>query len=254
MIDGSMALPLYHQVAGVLRQRIEDGVYAVGGRLQSEDEIAAEFDVSRATVRQAIGELVAEGLVVRRQGRGTFVQAPDKSVLKQRYRGSLNDLIAESHRAKTRDLKVEHDASFPGYIAAALHLPKPEGTIVSRTRTMDGEPFSYTVSYLPSEVGKKAVTLSGLRRRALMELLIEHGITLHSAKQSISGQLADPTLCSRIDVELGSPVLYVERLVNDAAGEPVEFVRSWYRGDRYEYTVTLVIDPVSQAGPYVNLA
>jgi GntR family transcriptional regulator len=252
--DSALALPLYHQVAGILRQRIEEGVYPAGGRLQSEDEFAAEFDVSRATVRQAIGELVPEGLVVRRQGRGTFVTSQVKPVLKQRFQGSLSDLIAESHRATTRDIEVTHDTAFPGYIATALHLPEPQGTIVRRTRMMDGEPFSYTVTYLPSEIGKKVISVAGLRRTALMELLLEHGIELHSATQSIRAQLADPGLCARIDVELGSAVLCVERLVRDASGQPVEFVRSWYRGDRYEYTVILDIDPVSQAGPYVNLA
>jgi GntR family transcriptional regulator len=254
MIDSALALPLYHQVAGVLRQRIEEGIYPVGARLQSEDEFAAEFDVSRATVRQAVGELVMEGLVVRRQGRGTFVESPGKLVLQQRFRGSLSDLIAESHRATTRDIEVMHDTPFPGYIVTALHMPGPEGTIVRRTRMMDAAPFSYTISYLPSEIGKKVVSVDGLRRTALMELLIEHGVALTSATQSIRAQLADPGLCARIDVELGSPVLYVERMVNDTSGQPVEFVRSWYRGDRYEYTVTLDIDPGSQAGPYGNLA
>ena len=254
MIDGGLALPLYHQVARVLRQRIEDSVYPVGTRLQSEDEMAAEFEVSRATVRQAIIGLVMEGLVVRRQGRGTFVESRGKPVLKQRFRGSLSDLINESHRATTRDIEVAHDATLPDAIAKALHVPDGKGTVVRRTRMMDGEPFSYTVTYLPSEIGKKAISIDGLRRTALMELLLKHGVELQSATQSIRSQLADPGLCARIDVELGSPVLYVERLVNDDAGRPVEFVRSWYRGDRYEYTVTLVIDPVSQAGPYVNMA
>lgn len=254
MINKALALPLYHQVAGILRQRIEAGIYRVGARLQSEDEFAAEFDVSRATVRQAIGELVMEGLVVRRQGRGTFVESTGKVVLKQRFRGSLNDLIAESHRATTRDIDVVHDVAFPGYVATALHLPEPQGTMVRRTRMMDGEPFSYTVSYLPSEIGKKAVSVAGLRRTALMALLLDQGVALHSATQSICAQLADPGLCSRIDVVLGSPLLCVQRLVQDSSGRPVEFVRSWYRGDRYEYAVTLDIDPVSQAGPYVNLA
>lgn len=255
MIDSTMPLPLYHQVAGILRQRIEEGIYPVGARLQSEDEFAAEFDVSRATVRQATGALVMEGLIVRSQGRGTFVaNPPPRSVLKQRFRGSLSDLMAESHRAGTRDIEVEHDAQFPAYVGKALHLAKPEGTIVRRTRMMDGAPFSYTVSYLLPELGRKAASVAGLRRKALMELLVEHGASLSSATQSIRAQLADTELCGRIDVELGAALLYVERLVHDDSGAPVEFVRSWYRGDRYEYTVTLDIDPGSQAGPYVNLA
>jgi DNA-binding GntR family transcriptional regulator len=153
VIDNAQALPLYHQVAGILRQRIEDGVYPVGGKLLSEDELAAEFEVSRATIRQAVGELVIEGLVVRKQGRGTFVEARDPSVLRQRFRGSLGDLINESQRAKTRNVEVTHDAPIPVRIAEALQLEPPTGTIVKRTRIMDGQPFALTVTYLPRSWG-----------------------------------------------------------------------------------------------------
>lgn len=254
MIDSALALPLYHQVAGILRQRIEEGAYTVGDRLGSEGELAAEFDVSRATVRQAMGELEAEGLIVRRRGRGTFVEAGTTPVLKQRFRGSLSDLMEQARRTTVRDVDVTHDAVFPAYIAAALRLPHGRGTIARRTRMMDGAPFCYTVTYLPPEIGERAVSQAGLRRTALLKLLIEHGIALHGASQSIRAQLADPGMCSRIDVELGAPLLYVERVLYDASGHPVDFVRCWYRGDRYEYAVTLSLDPVSRASPYTDLA
>jgi GntR family transcriptional regulator len=254
MIDSALALPLYHQVAGILRQRIEEGAYPIGWRLHSEGELAEEFEVSRATIRQAMGALETEGLVVRRRGRGTFVEGTGQPVLKQRFRGSLSDLMAESHRTTVRDVVVTHDTTFPAYIAEALHLVEPRGTIARRTRMRDGEPFCYTVTYLPPEIGESAVSADGLRRTALLKLLVEHGIALHTATQSIRAQLADPGLCGRIDVELGAPVLYVERTLYDATGRPVDFVRSWYRGDRYEYTVTLSLDPVSEAGPYTGLA
>lgn len=253
MIDNTLALPLYHQVAGILRQRIDDGVYPAGGRLLSEDELAAEFEVSRATIRQAIGQLVMERRVVRRQGRGTYVEERDKSVLQQRYRGSLGDLIRESHRAKTRSVEVSHDGAIPSNIAEVLQLDKPVGTIVRRTRVMDNEPFAYTVTYLPPDLGEK-ITVPGLRRKALMELLIDAGVVLSNATQAIRAQLADVAVCSQIDVELGAPVLYVERIVHDTSGRPVEYVRSWYRGDRYEYAVTLDLGPGPDVNPYVKLA
>jgi GntR family transcriptional regulator len=253
VIDNAQALPLYHQVAGILRQRIDDGIYPVGGRLLAEDELAAEFEVSRATIRQAVGELVMEGRVVRRQGRGTYVEARDKSVLQQRFRGSLGDLIRESHRAKTRNVELAHNAQIPSPIAEALQLDKPVGTIVKRTRTMDGQPFALTITYLPPEAGKK-ITAAGLRKKALMELLIDGGIVLSNATQAIRAQLADLDVCSQIDVELGAPVLFVERIVHDAAGRPVEYVRSWYRGDRYEYSVTLDLASGQDVNPYLKLA
>ena len=253
MIDNSLALPLYHQVAGILRQRIDDGIYPAGGRLLSEDELGAEFEVSRATIRQAIGQLVMERRVVRRQGRGTFVEERDSTVLQQRYRGSLGDLIRESHRAKTRNLDVAHGAPVPSSIAETLQLPGTTGTIVRRTRVMDNEPFAYTVTYLPPDLGQ-AVSVPGLRRKALMELLIDAGVVLSSATQAIRAQLADVEVCAQIDVELGAAVLFVERIVLDTTGRPVEYVRSWYRGDRYEYAVTLDLGPGPDGNPYVQLA
>lgn len=257
MIDNALALPLYHQVAGIVRQRINDAYYPVGSRLLSEDELAAEFAVSRATVRQAIGQLVVEGLVVRKQGSGTFVQPRNPTVLQQRFRGSLGDLIRESSYARTRgDIDVSHDQRFPERIANALQLEQPQGTVVRRTRTMSGEPFAYTVTYLPPDLGR-LLTKSALRKNALMKVLMDNGTALTSATQSITAQLADPDVCTKIDVELGSPVLFVERIVNDASGRAVEFVQSWYRGDRYEYTVNLDLagEPGSGVdGLYDNLA
>jgi GntR family transcriptional regulator len=253
VIDNAQVLPLYHQVAGILRQRIDDGIYPVGGRLLAEDELAAEFDVSRATIRQAVGELVMGGLVVRRQGRGTYVQARDTKVLQQRFRGSLGDLIYESHRAKTRDLELSHDAQIPVHIAEVLQLDSPRGTIVRRTRTMDDQPFALTITYLPPDLGTH-LTQAGLHKKALMELLMDNGVILSSATQAVRAQLADLDVCSQIDVEVGAAVLMVERIVHDSTGRPVEYVRSWYRGDRYEYAITLDLAPGPDGNPYLKLA
>jgi GntR family transcriptional regulator len=226
---------------------MEDGIYPVGGKLLSEDELAAEFEVSRATIRQAVGELVMEGLVVRRQGRGTYVQERDPSILQQRFRGSLGDLLNESSRATARNVDVAHDMQLPLHIAEALQLESPAGTIVKRTRMMDGQPFALTITYLPPDLGK-TITPAGVRHKAPIQLLIDSGITLSSATQSIRAQLADLDVCSQIDVELGAAVLFVERIVHDTAGRPIQYVRSWYRGDRYEYAVTLDL----AAGPDGN--
>jgi GntR family transcriptional regulator len=77
---------------------------------------------------------------------------------------------------------------------------------------------------------------------------------LSSATQAIRAQLADVEVCAQIDVELGAPVLYVERIVHDTAGRPVEYVRSWYRGDRYEYAVTFDLAQDEDGNPYRKLA
>jgi len=240
MTDGALPLPLYHQVAGILRQRVANSEHLAGQRLASEDELAAEFRVSRATIRQAVAALVAEGIVVRKQGSGTYIRERPQAMLSQRFRGSLADLIRESHAASPRDIEIEHDQAISPTIAAALELERPVATVVRRIRTMGDEPFSYTITYLPSDVGS-FLTTEALTRAALMEVLIEGGIQLASATQSIRAQLADAELAERFGVGLGAAALYVERVVRDRHERPVEFVRSWYRGDRYEYTATLDI-------------
>lgn len=232
-----MPVPLYHQVFGSLRQRLLDGTYEPGQQLPTEDELAAEYDVSRATIRQAVGQLVDEGLVSRKQGRGTFALDRGPSKLGQRFRGSLADLLAETRRAKVRDVAIEREAAMPQRIAEQLGLGEPVGTIIRRTRLMDGEPFAYTVNYLPAEYGA-LLTRRALAHGGVMQALRRRGVALTGATQSIRAQLADLDVGERLGVEVGAPVLFVERLLLGKDGRPVELVRSWYRGDEYEYTVT----------------
>jgi GntR family transcriptional regulator len=250
----SLALPLYHQVASILRQRINDGTYAEGERVLSEGDLATEFGVSRATVRQAMGELAQAGLIVRKQGSGTFVSKANDERIQQRFRGSLGALIDESGRAKMRDVELHHDCILNPHVASVLQLEDSKrGTIVRRTRVMDGLPFAYTVNYLRPEVGQ-LLTVSGLRKAALLVLLIRQGVRLSHATQSIRAELADLEACTRLGVEAGSAVLYVERTVYDTDAVPIQIVRSWYRGDRYEYTVSLEMDARSEETVYSNLA
>jgi GntR family transcriptional regulator len=251
-VDSSSPLPLYHQVAGVLRQRIADSVYPPRSQLAAEDVLAAEFAVSRATIRQAVAQLVEAGLVTRRQGSGTYVEERTPAMLQQRFRGSLGDLIRESHLASGRDVVIEHGVRMPDRVAADLNLPDGTGTVIRRTRLMDGVPFAYTITSLPDELGR-GITEQDLAGKALMEVLLERGVELASATQSIRAELADAELSGRIGIALGAPLLYVERVVTDSTGRPVEYVRSWYRGDRYEYSVEL---DIAGAGgdPYRSLA
>jgi len=173
-------------------------------------------------------------------------------MLQQRFRGSLGDLIRESHHASGRDIVVEHGVRLPDRVATELGIPGQTGTIVRRTRLMDEVPFAYTVTYLSDEIGK-LIGPKDLAGKALMEVLIEHGIQLASATQSIRAQLADADLSTQIGVDLGAPLLYVERVVIDSTGRPVEYVCSWYRGDRYEYSVQLDLAG-SGNDPYRTLA
>ena len=243
---------MYQQVAGVLRQRIAEGAYPEGSRLAPEDDLVKEFGVSRATIRQAVGQLVSAGIVVRRQGSGTFVQNHASVKLQQRFRGSLADLISESHHASGKGIVIERGVKLPEKVSAELGISDGLGTIVRRTRLMNGVPFSYTVTYLPDSLGQ-LITNKALTGKALMEVLIDNGVDIASATQTIRAELADADMSVRVNVDLGAPLLFVERVVQDAKGQPVDYVRSWYRGDRYEYSVDLDL-AAPGVNPYRTLA
>jgi GntR family transcriptional regulator len=245
-------MPLYHQVSSLLRQRMVSGTYPAGRQLPTEDELIAEFGVSRATIRQAMGELVASGLVSREQGRGTFVLPKATQDLGQVFRGTLADLMQETWRVTTRDVQVEHHQQIPPAHASALGLDAPLGTIVRRTRLMDGQAFAYTVNFLPPEIGK-LLTADELVTGSLMHILQCKGIRLASAYQVVRAQLADVQVASSLGIAMASAVLHVSRTLFDDHQKPVEAVESWYRGDLYEYTMTL--ESESPAGdPHRNLA
>lgn len=231
-------VPLYHRVYSVLRQRVDTGEYAPGSQLPTEDDLVAEFDVSRATVRQAVGELVSAGLVSRRQGRGTFVLDEHHHRLGQRFTGNLGDLIREGRRTTFSNVTIDHEREVPARIARELRLSSNRATLVRRTRLLDGVPFGYTEDYFTPTVGR---LLDGADLSASIprDLLAENGHDIASAMQTIRAQLADVNVSDALSIPFGSAALFVERLSFDAAGTPLVFVQSWYRGDMYEFQASL---------------
>jgi GntR family transcriptional regulator len=227
-------------VLGVIRQRILEGIYPPNSQLKPEDQLAAEFGVSRATIRQAMGELLKEGLVDRRQGRGTFV-LPTGRPYSQRFYGSLADVIAESRGSRSLNTEFEHGAQIPIRIAAALGLEEPVGTVVRRNRAVKDQIFAYAINYLPSEFGR-LLTAGELRKVGLIALLATKGVRFGGAQQLIRAEQADIEICERLQMDLAAPVLYAERLVVDIDEKPVQFGRTWYRADLFAYRVNLRVD------------
>lgn len=232
-------VPLYGQVLGVIRQRIYEGYYPPNSQLQPEDQLAAEFGVSRATIRQAVSELLKEGLVDRKQGKGTFVLPT--LPYSQRFHGSLADVMAEALGSKSVNTEIEHGVQIPAHIAEALRLEEPRATVVRRNRAVKDQVFAYTTNYLPNEYGR-LVTSAELRKVGMIALLASKGVRFGGAQQIIRAEQADIEICERLQMDLAAPVLYAERLVVDVEDKPVQFVRTWYRADLFAYRVNLRMD------------
>jgi GntR family transcriptional regulator len=223
--------PRYQRVFAVLYQRIQHGEYPPGSALSTEDRLADEFGVSKATVRMAIAELADRGIVVRHQGKGTFVCPGADARPARPFTGSMTDLITGTRDLPFRDRSVELNVAFPADVRT--QLSEPGGAVVRYVREVDGTPFAYIIQYIPASVADR-INLNELKSTGPMDLLHRHGVTVSAARQTIAAELADVEVAKILDVELAAAVLFAERVVLGDDG-PVQVVRTWYRGDLYRW-------------------
>lgn len=230
--------PAYHRVAGALRANIDRGRWKVGERMPTEAELAAQFGVSRNTVRQALDILHSMNLVSRQQGRGTFVAPHGLSHMIGELK-SLTDVLRERGFVPGNEaVKVSIDSAPP--IDAVEHLSSSRIWRVDRVRTTDGHPFCDMSSWLPDDLGRRVdadrLTACGSLYRILKEDL---GILLSEATEIIRAEGATAREASALSIRRGTPVIVMYRWVSDNRGRPVEYARAAAPGDRYQYLAKL---------------
>jgi GntR family transcriptional regulator len=234
--DGRAALgfrPLYRQVKDVLLRRIADGVWAAGGALPSEPDIAADLGVSHGTVRKALDELAAENLVVRRQGKGTFVARHDEARILFQYFKLIPD-SGERRFPDSRILGVEtRDAD--GEAARVLDLRKGAKVVVlERVRSL-----AERICIVERIVLAKAL-FPGIDKRELPNNLYElyraeFGVTIARATERLKAVAASRREAKHLDVPAGTPLLAIDRTALAIDGAPVEWRVSLCRTDAFHY-------------------
>jgi GntR family transcriptional regulator len=242
-------LPLYHQVYLLLRQRIEAGQFAPDAPMPGENALAAEYGVSRLTLRRSLDQLEAEGLVLRRRGSGTYVQAEPALARPQRgddIDGLMAHLSAMGEHTGVRLLAVELQTP-PADVAAGLGLAAGMRAQKSvRVRSHGGKPFSHLVAYVPEDIAAR-YDGQDLAARPLLQILRSLGIRLAAVEQAISAVLADLDTAAALEASIGSPLLSIRRVVRDDKGRAVEYLQAVYRPDRYEYRMNLSANEVEGA-------
>lgn len=233
--------PLYYRVFRTLEQRIRDQQYPLGGRLPSEDELCRMFGASRITIREAVGRLVDQGLVVRRRGSGSFVSfRPDaRAAGPLKFTTALENLFAEVETVRTQSAEILEEVP-PPEIRAILRLPEGAPiTVIRRVRAFREQVFSLTINYLPPHLGAH-VTEAELYRFPLLRLLEEKlKVVSRYADQTVEARAADDEVAKALEIQFGDPVLFIERLMFADGPHPFEVVRSFYRADVYRYQIRL---------------
>ncbi len=231
--------PLYQQIKNLILQSLQNGEWKPGDLIPSELELAARYRVSQGTVRKAIDELAAENLLVRRQGKGTFVATHAEEHIQYRFLRLHPDLgTLDSEGPAAREILSCRRTRAPAEITTPLGLRGGDALIqVSRVLSFHGVPTILEDLWLPGGAFK-GLTLDTLaQHQGPMYALFESqfGIRMVRAQEKIKAVSADETAAALLHVTAGSPLLSVERVAYTYNDVPMEFRRGLYRTDRHHY-------------------
>ena len=229
--------PLYRQIKTLLTDRLHAGEWRPGDTLPSEHELAERFKVSQGTVRKAIDELAAENLVVRRQGKGTFVatHAEDDGQQFRFLRLTADD--GDTGGAQRRFIGCERVRA-PAEIARPLGLKSGDAVVhVRRVLSFRSAPVVLDDIWLPGRTfrGLTAERLSTYRGPMYGLFEAEFGVHMVRAEEKIRAVAADSEAAALLELAPGTPLLSVERLSFTYGDRPIEVRRGCYRTDAYHY-------------------
>jgi len=239
-LQSDSVIPLYHQLKERLKHSIEQGDWQPGDQIPSENQLVNEFNVSRNTAKKAIEELVQDGLLYRKQGKGTFVAKP-------RLQQSLMGLYSFSKVFKEKglspkDILIEIREVKPTQeIIQELQIPEDETVFeMKRLRCVEEDPYILESSFFPKSVISDMSMLNKVGQISLYDFLEQElNIRIKRAIEAFEPVLITKDESVYLETEEGKPALLLERTAFDTNGVPVEFCRSIVRGDRCRFYTEL---------------
>ncbi|MGH2345487.1 MAG: GntR family transcriptional regulator [Chloroflexota bacterium] len=241
-IRRDVPIPYYYQLIQLVREDILSGALAAEQVIPSEHSLCAAYGVSRTVVRQALGELVSEGLLYRVKGKGTYV-APRKLEEKfiQRSDGFFREMTSRGYKVHSRVLE-QAAVIPPAHVRAALRLEAGEPTIkIDRLRSLDDEVLLFVQTYIPERLCPTLVD-DDLSDCSLYGLLRErYNLVVASGTRTVEAVAAQAALVRLLQVEKGAPLLKIESTSYLADTTPLEYYEAWHRGLRSKFEIEVVM-------------
>ena len=234
ILDRSSAVPLYFQIYQHLLDEIHSGALKPGQPIPSEPELASSLGISRMTARQAVKALCDARATYSKRGLGTFVSGSKQVKTSTELLSFTQETKAGGGKPSSRVLAFD-DVRADAEIAAALHL-EPDAKVfrVKRVRIADSVPMSIEESFLPAKLYPKLLEMFDPRTSLYQFLSQSYGIRLTAADEVAEAALAHAEEGRLLKIKKGSPVFVLTRISYAESSQPVEFVRSIYRGDRWK--------------------
>jgi GntR family transcriptional regulator len=214
---------LHRQIFLVLKDGIVQGTYAPGAALPTEEVLVQMFGVARATVRRALADLEAEGLVQRRHGSGTFVRDGLATGANMASLSFIDELRHTAQLTEVRVITLESTSPSPA-VRGFLQVQNEEQVVHAlRVRVAGNVPLMLTEAWVPEDVGR-GITAAALKRSPIYEVLISLGVKFGRVLQEISAESADPSRAALLECELSTALIRMTRLMHDHSGRPIMYV------------------------------
>lgn len=232
------AAPLYRDVTAALERAIREGVWKAGEQIPTEPELERRFGASRGTIRQAIGELVRQGWLLRQAGRGTFVLGPRFESLERFFR--YEALAGAPPLVPVNRVLAQSIVSAEADVAAAFGIAEgAEVAWVRRLRCSGDEPFLLVDSFFPMPLWQ-VVRTADFTHHPLYDLFKNvYGQFVVSAEEFLRAGLATAEEAALLHIAGNDPVIRIERDARSFGNNPIEFRRATGRGDRFRYHARL---------------
>lgn len=226
-------LPAYIKIHDAIKKDIDEGVWLIGDRLPSERDLADHFEVSRMTLRQAVTLLVEEGILERRVGSGTYAASHR---VRDKMRGTTSFTEIVHSQGKTPSSKL---ISYQRQLASDTEIKElqlePSDYVIrmERIRYADNIPLVFEVASIPEKF------IKDMKRDEITEhffkTLVSHGFEIGKSRQTIYAKTASERVASYLSVSRGHAILALTQVSYFSNGNPFEYVRSQYVGDRFEF-------------------
>jgi GntR family transcriptional regulator len=239
-------IPLYYQIISIIKRSVSVGLLKPGDIIPSETELCDALNISRSTVRQAIGELESEGLVVRRRGKGTFISEPKLSRTIEDVYSFSNEMRRMGHEPSSIVHCFERIHP-PEEILKSLELKDERQDVfkIVRLRCANGEPLLLETTIIPYHI-MPGLTRESLKKGSLYTMLKEEAdMVPHMAEETYETMVIDEKTAKILQCKSGIGGFFVERRTWSRTGEIYELTQSVIRGDRTKFLLKLKSNSVS---------
>ncbi|MDT2661685.1 GntR family transcriptional regulator [Enterococcus hulanensis] len=236
MLDADAQLPLYKQLKEIIKSKIRDGEYKENEKIPPEPELTEAYSVSRITVRRAIQDLVKEGYLIKKQGKGTYV-SQHKVFRKIEYVIGFSESCLVNGFTPTSELLERKIIPATSELAQKLQINIGDEVIYTqRKRMADGTPILLENNYFDKKRFDSLLTadLTG----SLYQVLAKQDIlAINPGETTLEMVIADDQLAKVMEVGIGTPFFYVNTLINDQNQQPIHLGHQYYLGEVYKFSL-----------------